>query len=56
MREELGLTVSIGVAFTKIYAKLASDMKKPDAITVITRERYIGKGEEHRKRLLGYRN
>ena len=36
MREELGLTVSIGVAFTKIYAKLASDMKKPDAITVIT--------------------
>ncbi len=40
MREELGLTVSIGVAFTKIYAKLASDMKKPDAITVITREDY----------------
>lgn len=37
---ELGLTVSIGVSFSKIYAKLGSDMKKPDAITSIRREDY----------------
>ena len=35
---ELGLTVSIGVSFNKIFAKLGSDMKKPDAITCISRE------------------
>lgn len=38
VKEELGLTVSIGVSFNKIFAKLGSDMKKPDAITEITRE------------------
>jgi len=38
--EQLGLTVSIGVSFTKIFAKLGSDMKKPDAITCITPESY----------------
>jgi len=37
VREELGLTVSIGVSFNKIFAKLGSDMKKPDAITVISK-------------------
>lgn len=37
-REELGLTVSIGVSFNKIFAKLGSDMKKPDAITAISKE------------------
>ncbi len=36
VRKELGLTVSIGVSFNKIFAKLGSDMKKPDAITEIT--------------------
>ena len=37
---ELGITVSIGVSFNKIFAKLGSDMKKPDAVTVISRENY----------------
>ncbi len=37
---ELGLTVSIGVSFNKIFAKLGSDMKKPDAVTCITRESF----------------
>lgn len=40
VREELGLTVSIGVSFNKIFAKLGSDMKKPDAITVIEEADY----------------
>lgn len=35
MKDELGLTVSIGISFCKVFAKLGSDMKKPDAITVI---------------------
>jgi len=38
VREELGLTVSVGVSFNKVFAKLASDYKKPDATTVIMRE------------------
>ncbi|MEM1484655.1 DNA polymerase IV [Oscillospiraceae bacterium PP1C4] len=40
VREELGLTISVGVSFNKIFAKLGSDYKKPDATTVITRENY----------------
>lgn len=36
IREELGMTVSIGVSFNKIFAKLGSDMKKPDAVTCIS--------------------
>ena len=38
IRKKLGLTVSIGVSFNKIFAKLGSDYKKPDATTIITRE------------------
>lgn len=37
---ETGLTVSIGVSWNKIFAKLGSDMKKPNGITVVSRENY----------------
>ncbi len=40
LREELGLTISVGVSFNKIFAKLGSDYKKPDATTVIDRTNY----------------
>ena len=40
VKKELGITVSVGASFNKIFAKLGSDMKKPDATTVISRENY----------------
>ena len=40
VKKEIGVTVSIGVSFNKVFAKLGSDLKKPDAVTVITRENY----------------
>ena len=40
VREETGLTISVGVSWNKIFAKLGSDYKKPDATTVISRENY----------------
>ena len=61
-KDELGLTVSIGVSFNKIFAKLGSDMRKPDAITEIKRDNvkekiwpldaaellYVGKATENK--------
>lgn len=40
VKEELGITVSVGVSFNKVFAKLGSDYKKPDATTVFTKENY----------------
>lgn len=40
MKRELGLTLSVGVSFNKVFAKLGSDYKKPDATTVISRENW----------------
>ncbi|MBE6626452.1 MAG: DNA polymerase IV [Ruminococcaceae bacterium] len=40
VKRETGLTISVGVSFNKIFAKLGSDMKKPDAVTVIPRENF----------------
>ena len=66
MKEELGLTVSVGVSFNKIFAKLGSDMKKPDAVTVIGKDDFKEKvwklpvsellyvGRATTKRLEGY--
>ena len=40
VKEELNLTVSVGVSFNKVFAKLASELKKPDAVTEITKANY----------------
>ena len=40
VKDELGLTVSIGVSFNKVFAKLGSDYRKPDAITQISKEHF----------------
>lgn len=40
MKEEVGLTISVGVSFNKVFAKLGSDLKKPDAVTVISKEHF----------------
>ena len=40
VKEELGLTVSVGVSFNMVFAKLASELKKPDAVTEISEENY----------------
>ena len=40
IRKETGLTVSIGVSFNKIFAKLGSDIKKPDAVTLISKDNF----------------
>lgn len=40
MKSELGITVSIGISFNKIFAKLGSDYKKPDAITTMYKNEF----------------
>lgn len=40
IKRETGLTVSVGVSFNKTFAKLASDLKKPDAVSIIDREHF----------------
>jgi DNA polymerase-4 len=69
VKEEIGITVSIGVSFNKVFAKLGSDYKKPDAITVIGRDDvariayplpvsdllFVGKKTEAQLNLMGIR-
>jgi DNA polymerase-4 len=43
IKAELGVTVSCGVSFNKVFAKLGSDMRKPDAVTVISRDNFRDK-------------
>ena len=70
VKSELGITVSIGVSFNKIFAKLGSDYKKPDAITTMYRDEfkekawklpasdllYVGKSTDKKLRNLGIKS
>ena len=40
VKREIGITISVGVSYNKVFAKIGSDMKKPDATTEITRENF----------------
>lgn len=41
VKSELGLTLSVGVSYNKIFAKMGSEYKKPDATTEITRNNFV---------------
>ena len=43
IKEKYGLTISVGVSFCKVFAKLGSDLKKPDAITILDMDNYKDK-------------
>ena len=47
IKKELDITVSIGVSYNKIFAKLGSDYKKPDAVTLINKSNYNNKNYNH---------
>lgn len=40
VKEKVGITISVGVSFNKVFAKLGSDYKKPDAVTVISENNF----------------
>ena len=40
IKSELGLTLSVGVSYNKIFAKMGSEYRKPDATTELTRQNY----------------
>ncbi|MDR1589819.1 MAG: DNA polymerase IV [Oscillospiraceae bacterium] len=40
VKSEIGITISIGMSWNKVFAKLGSDYKKPDAVTVIDRDNW----------------
>jgi DNA polymerase-4 len=40
VKSELRLTVSVGASFCKVFAKIGSDLNKPDGTSVITRENF----------------
>ncbi len=40
VKQTLGITISVGVSFCKVFSKLGSDMKKPDATTVISKQNF----------------
>ena len=43
IKEETGLTCSIGIAPNKLLAKIASDMEKPDGLTILTEDDIEGR-------------
>lgn len=40
IKDELGITVSVGLSFNKIFAKLASDMARPDSVNEIRKDNF----------------